>query len=152
MIELNNDQAGVLLSAIEAINDDDKLFLQILQMTEGRKMFEKNQVKEFIDRIFSDPICLKKAWETPGFPFIGLNDIYRGTTGIDHPVFMELFKDSFISGPYGKREEELSDCVGFSLDNALYLDINKIFKDSSREQYLHIRKKGEKNVQPGSYA
>ncbi len=120
MISLNIDQSRALLSAIEAINGDDKLFLQILQMVEGRQMFEKKHVKEFIDRIFADPVCLKKAWNTPGFPFIGLNEVYECVTGAEHPVFVELFSHSFIAGTYEVNEETKGSCGLFSLVDARY--------------------------------
>ncbi|MFA6194520.1 MAG: hypothetical protein WC719_02095 [Patescibacteria group bacterium] len=141
MIELNNDQARALLFAIEAINNDDKLFLCLA--VDSRK-FKSSQVKEFVDQVFSDPICLKKAWDTPGFPFIGLNEIYKGITGDDHPVFVELFSYSFVSGPYGAREEITGEGIGFSPVDVRYLDVNKIFKESSRGQYLHTRSKEDK--------
>lgn len=123
MISLNIDKSRALLAAIETINGDDQLFLQILQAVEGQHAFGKDQVKEFIDRVFADPICLKKAWDTPGFPFISLNDIYKSITEAEHPVFVELFGHSFISGTYQVEEEKQGSCGHFSLLGVKYYGV-----------------------------
>ncbi len=123
MINLDIDLRRALLRAIETIDDDDQLFLQILQTVEGQHVFGKDQVKEFIDRVFTDPVCLKKAWDTPGFPFVGLSDIYKRITGAEHPVFVELFSHSFIAGTYKVEEETLGSCGHFSLLEVRYYGI-----------------------------
>lgn len=110
---LSSKQENDLLDAVEAINRETCL-------TFGNR----TQVIEFIDSVFKNPGYLKTAWQTPGFPFIGLNDIYRSLAGHDHPVFIELFSYAFTPGTYRAEKEQINSCKGFSLLNVKYVRLS----------------------------
>jgi len=110
---LTFEQKKALLSAFETINGN------------GYLPFDPDEVKKFIDSVFLKK-NLKLVWKTPGFPFTGLNSIYKSLTGNSHPVFRELLEYSFISGNFNTEEKEEAAGGNFSAAAVRYFG----FRDS----------------------
>lgn len=86
--------------------EKEVLGIACLVLGKGSLSTADERVIKFIDDLFSQDENLAKAWVFPGFPFQELNDIYKSLAGNDHPIFLELFGNSFIAGIFlGGKEE-----------------------------------------------
>lgn len=126
---LSFDTCGALLSecleqeAEEKLEERKKEVLSIacLVLGKGSLSTADERVAKFIDNLFSQDENLAKAWVVPSFPFQELNGIYKSLTGSDHPVFLELFGNSFINGIFQAKSEETGGITNASAAAVSYL-------------------------------
>ena len=118
-IVLTPRQRSSLVFAIKVMADNSDLsqFTKklIKEIKDDFEIWDDGDVvANLINIIFSK---VQYAWHTPGFPFADLNGIYKDISGgEDHPVFKDLFGNSFESGSeigtYEENREKAGEAAG----------------------------------------
>lgn len=121
------DSYGVLIPEYWAAEELKQMELKIESILAqageviGRPMSIEEEEPEYIDILFSSDVILAKAYARPGFPFMELNGIYRSYVGKNHPIFDELFGESFNAGTFLGGPEIEGGVTNTSQEAIIYL-------------------------------